>query len=475
MRGFRTYCIFFTVLFVCCSSLRAQEIVEKPYEEDPVLKKSSITIRNIHVSGNRITKKYVVLREVILIKDSAYSISDILANIKTSRQNLMNTALFVDATVNFTKWENDSIDIVVDVKERWYYWPSPVFRPIDRNWNVWINQYNVTFDRVNYGIKFQGKNVTGMNDKINIILLNGYARQIAVNYFNPYLDKKLIHGFGVDFAYSKNREVNYSTRKNQQSFYKNEDKFIREQLYLGLSYSYRKGSITRHTVRLGLVIDNVDDTILSLNPKFFNSSANTTRYPEIQYRYQYLGVNYIPYPTIGHTLDFFFLKKGFGGPVDLWQFNVKAYKHWTLPHKFYYSLGGEASLKLPFDQPYINMPFLGYGDAYLRGMEYYVVDGVAGGFIRNTLRKEVGTVKWKTGFKSRIYGEIPFRFFIKGYGDFGYVHSKFNTTGNILSNKFLYTGGFGLDIVTIYDIVIRLEYSFNQLNERAFFFHKNDF
>jgi outer membrane protein assembly factor BamA len=475
MGDFCKYYFLIAFVFFCCPGIRAQEVGYKTPVADTTFKESAITIRDIHLTGNKITKKFIVLREVLLIKDSSYTITQILDKIKTSRQNLMNTSLFVDATVNFSKWENDSIDIVVDVKERWYYWPAPVFRPVDRNWNVWINQYKVSFERVNYGIKFQGKNVTGMNDRINITLLNGYARTIAVNYYNPYIDKKLRHGLGVDFAYSKTREVNYSTRKNVQSFYKDESKFIREQLYVGLTYSYRKGSISRHTVRLGMVIDNVDDTVINLNPKFFSTSTNTNRYPEFQYRYQYFGVDYIPYPTKGYTLDFSFLKKGFGGPLNLWQFNAKAYKHWTLPYKFFYSLGGEASLKLPFDQPFINMPFLGYGDAYLRGMEYYVVDGVAGGFIRNTLRKEVGRVKLKTGIKSRIYGEIPFRFYLKGYADVGYVHNKYNTTGNIFSNKVLYTGGFGLDILTIYDIVLRFEYSFNQLNERAFFFHKNDF
>jgi outer membrane protein assembly factor BamA len=475
MRGFCTYNFLIILFIFCLPQLRAQEVGYKTPVRDTTFKESAITIRDIHVSGNRITKKFIVLREVLLEKGTAYTITDILANIKTSRQNLMNTALFVDVTVNFAKWENDSLDITVDVKERWYYWPSPVFRPVDRNWNVWINQYKVSFERVNYGIKFSGRNVTGMNDRINIILLNGYARQIAVNYFNPYIDKKLRHGLGIDFSYSKNREVNFSTRKNIQNFYKNDSKFIREQLYVGLAYSYRKGSINRHTVRLGVVIDNVDDTVINLNPKFFNTSGNNSRYFEMQYRFQHLDVDYIPYPLRGNTLDFFFLKKGIGGPMDLWQFNAKAYKHWPLPFKFYYSLGGEASLRLPFNQPFINMPFLGYGDAYLRGMEYYVVDGVAGGFIRNTLRKEVASVKWKTGIKSRTYGEIPFRFYLKGYADAGYVHNKFNTTGNIFSNKLLYTGGFGLDILTIYDIVLRFEYSFNQLNERAFFFHKNDF
>ena len=109
-----------------------------------------------------------------------------------------------------------------------------------------------------------------------------------------------------------------------QNFYKDESKFIREQLYVGLAYSYRKGSINRHTVRLGLVIDNVDDTVINLNPKFFNSSGNNSRYLEMQYRFQHLDVDYIPYPLRGNTLDFFFLKKGIGGPMDLWQFNAKS-------------------------------------------------------------------------------------------------------------------------------------------------------
>lgn len=469
------YLISLTVLFLCYLQAGAQDIVEKPYEDDPVLKTSKVTIRDIKINGNRITKDYIILREVILEKGSAYTISDILANMRTSRQNLMNTSLFVDATINFTHWESDSMDLMVDVKERWYYWPVPYFRPVDRNWNVWINQYKVSFERVNYGIKFQGKNVTGRNDNINLWLVNGYARQIAFSYFNPYIDKKLEHGLGFDVRYSKSREVNYSTRKNLQSFYKDEENFIREQMYFGLVYSYRKGSNIRHTVRLGMVIDNVADTIISLNPKFFNASSNNVRYPELMYRFQYLNVNYIPYPTNGYTLDMNFMKRGIGGTIDLWQFNAKAAKHWTLPRKFYYSLQGEAGLKLPFDQPYVNLPFLGYGDSYMRGLEYYVIDGVAGGFVRNTIRKEVANVKLKTGIKSRIYGEIPFRFFLKAYGDVGYVHNKYNTTGNIFTNKLLYTGGFGLDILTIYDVVIRLEYSYNQLNERAFFFHKNDF
>jgi opacity protein-like surface antigen len=160
--------------------------------------------------------------------------------------------------------------------------------------------------------------------------------------------------------------------------------------------------------------------------------------------------------------------------MELWQFNLRATRHWTLPKEFFYSVQAEVGVKLPFDQPFVNQPFLGYGDSYLRGLEYYVIDGVAGGFVRNTFRKEVASVKLRTGLKSRTYGVIPFRFYVKAYGDAGYVYNRNNVKGNMLTNKFMYTGGFGVDVLTIYDWVIRFEYSFNQLNERAFFFHKNN-
>lgn len=476
MAGWWKYVVAFVLGILFHHCLQCQDVKEEVFEDARILKQSYVTIRDIHVKGNKKTKEYIVEREVKLVRAQAYTISDILANIRTSRQNLMNTALFVDANVDFTNWVNDSLDIVVDVKERWYFFPVPYFRPVDRNWNVWINQYKVSFERVNYGIKFDWNNVTGRNDKMNIYLINGYTRQISLNYYNPYVDKKLVHGLGFDVSYGQSREINYTTRANQQQFFKDENKFIRQQMYFGLSYSYRKGSIARHYVKLGVAFDRVADTVVQLNPKYFEYDKNRTVYPELRYRYQHLNVDYIPYPSKGYTFEFDFLKRGIGKDnMDLWQFRARGSKYFPLPWKLNFGVMAEADLKLPFDQPFYNQPLLGYSDSYLRGLEYYVIDGVAGGFLRSTLRKELFSFRWRTGLKSRTYGSIPFKIYAKAYGDAGFVYNKNNVTGNMLTNKFLYTGGFGIDVLTIYDVVLRLEYSFNQLNERAFFFHKNDF
>jgi hypothetical protein len=134
----------------------------------------------------------------------------------------------------------------------------------------------------------------------------------------------------------------------------------------------------------------------------------------------------------------------------------------------------ETHLRLPFDQPFLNQPMLGYGESFLRGLEYYVIDGVAGGFVRNTIGKEILNYKLKTSLKSKAYETIPFRFYLKLYGDAGIVYNRNNLNTNFLTNKMMYTGGVGLDIISIYDIVIRLEYSFNNLRERAFYVHKTD-
>jgi len=63
--------------------------------------------------------------------------------------------------------------------------------------------------------------------------------------------------------------------------------------------------------------------------------------------------------------------------------------------------------------------------------------------------------------------KIPFTFFAKTYTDFGYSYSKYNTSS--LNNKLLYSGGFGVDMLTFYDFTIKFEYSFNQLNEKGLF------
>lgn len=457
---------------------QAQTALERMQEVDTVYKdECKVTIRAIYLSGNKKTRDGILLRELPVEKGRAYSMSFIIRSLERASENLMNTTLFVTAKTDFRNWFNDSLDITVQVAERWYYFPLPVLVPVDRNWNVWINQHNVSLDRINYGLRFQGQNITGSNDRLNFFIVGGYTRQYAMRYENPFISKNLRHGASFEMSYSQNREINYTTRSNQQVFFKDENNYTRSRLQFGVGYSYRKGSIERHNLKLNYYRERIADTIAFLNPKFFGDGRTSQDFPELQYRYQYLGVDYIPYPLRGIKAEFNFIKRGFGGTsgMNLWLFNAKFGKYFPITEKINFSIQGEGTIKLPFKQPFYNQQLLGYGDNYMRGLEYYVIDGVAGGMIKSTVRKKVADFTLRTNSKSKTYSSIPFRIFIKAYGDAGYAYNKENITGNMLTNKMLYTGGIGLDIVTIYDMVLRLEFSFNQLSQRSLFIHMNDF
>jgi hypothetical protein len=56
------------------------------------------------------------------------------------------------------------------------------------------------------------------------------------------------------------------------------------------------------------------------------------------------------------------------------------------------------------------------------------------------------------------------------FSDFGYAHNPVNPE-NSLTNRMLYTAGGGIDIVSFYDFVLRVDYSFNQLGQNGLFLH----
>ena len=73
------------------------------------------------------------------------------------------------------------------------------------------------------------------------------------------------------------------------------------------------------------------------------------------------------------------------------------------------------------------------------------------------------------------FRHFPLAIYLKGYFDWGYVENypyyESLQLNNRLSNRMLVGTGAGIDIVTAYDAVIRLEYTFTREKTQGFFFH----
>lgn len=436
---------------------------------------SLVVIADITVTGNKKTKPYIIEREIPFKQGDYLRRGDLEKKLILAKQLITNTALFTQVAVYIQSVQGELVFINVDVKERWYLFPLPYFKLVDRNFNQWWVEQKASLNRVNYGIKFMLNNVSGRNDKLGINLITGYSRQVQIKYEQPYATPSLKSGFSVGFNFSRQRELNYKTDQSKQAFYKQDD-FVMQNIRGEVAYLYRPAIKFRHAFKFAYTYNSVADTIIKQNPNYFPDNKTSIKYPEFSYTIQYTNTDYNAYPSHGLLGEASIIRKGINSDIDVTQLQALASYTVPLSQKIFLNLQGAGIIKIPFDQPYYNQQLFGYGLAYLRGLEYYVCDGVAGAIGRITVRRQVLDFALKSPANSKKQVYIPFQIFVKGGGDAGYTYNR--TPGNsLLSNKFLYTECVGVDIVVIpYDLVFRFEYSFNQLGEQGLFFHvRTDF
>ncbi|HMH22593.1 MAG TPA: POTRA domain-containing protein [Puia sp.] len=439
---------------------------------------SPFVIGKIIIKGNKQTKSYIIERELSFKPGDSLYLPDLVKSFEAGRSRLINTALFNEVVIFLKGFRGYIADIEIDVKERWYIFPVPYFKPVDRNLTAWAEKH-YSLSRVDYGAKFSHFNFTGRNDNLTAWLITGYSRQFELYYNQPYADKSLKHGFGMGFSYAALKEVDVITVANKQGFINADTipyagKYLNRELTFSLRYFYRPSLTTRHQLRLNIVDVQVDSAVTVWNPHYFSNGRNRITYPELSYGMNYTDVDYVAYPLKGIIFETGINRRGINKDMNVWQFYAKLTRSWQLARKTWFGFQNSNSLKLPLSQPFYNQQLVGYGDLFIRGLDRYVIDGVAGVVLRNTLFREL--------FNFNIpflhvpsHDHIPIRIYATAFSDYGYVYNK-DFKDNSLVNKMLYTAGFGIDLVTFYDISFKFDYSFNQLGQNGLFLHiKNDF
>jgi outer membrane protein assembly factor BamA len=441
---------------------------------------ASIKVSSIQITGNKRTKGYIIEREMQFKVGDYLKKEDLNASFKQAQTQIYNTTLFIDVKIDSLVLPDTTLQVNVYVRERWYIFPTPKFSLVDRNYKEWIQTFNADLNRVVYGIDFTHYNFSGRRDQLSITLLNGYARNISFSYSSPYSNSKLTEGFGISASYTQNREIGFKTSINNkpsvfpildsgETFRPN---FVRDNYQMDGSYSWRRGYFKRTGVSLGLNYLVVNDSITDpkYNPNYFGSSNTKQFYTDINFGVGYANTDKNAYPLNGLIYNYGISKRGFGlsGGINSTTLFGSFAKYIPHKHNFFSSIKSSGILKIPFDQAYINQRAIGFGSLRLRGLELYIIDGVAAFTTNYTFSKKLFSFRIPIPFKIKALPYVPFTFFAKTYADMGYsyIPQQYNTR---LNNRFLYTGGIGLDILSLYDIVFKIEYSFNQLGQKGLF------
>lgn len=432
------------------------------------------TVRNIIISGNKKTHPNIIMRELPFGLDETYPLEVITHKFQKARKQLMNTGLFMDVTVSLKSINGYDVYVNVEVTEKWYIWPKPFLRSVDKTLHEWWNEKDRDINRINYGLKLTHNNFTGRNDKLKLNFMNGYTKQLSIQYHGLYLDNELKWSVNGGISLGKNKEVNYVTEQNKPVPIKYNNEFLRTYFNWFGEINYRPAIKTRHTFGIGYSYENFADTVYKLNP-YFSSNHGALSYPELFYRMSYFDVDFIPYPTRGFIAEVVLKKKGFNAPMQLWQLTAKGSKTWPVGNKYFFNASAVGMVKLPFRQPYITNQFIGHDGQYLQGYEYYVIDGVAGGYSKATMTRQlVNTHIRVSSPKLRRLHHIPLKIYAKTFVNAGYVHCS-NPGTNEFNNRLLYSGGIGLDIIVFTDFIIKLDWSFNRLGENGLYLHKRNY
>ncbi|MCF8369139.1 MAG: hypothetical protein K9G76_08840 [Bacteroidales bacterium] len=436
-----------------------------------------VVVRDITFKGNKITRERIIQRELLFKKSDTIPTPDLEEKLQQSQKNLMNTSLFNFVTVEATPVEGmqNQVDINIDFLERWYIWPVPLLEFADRNFNEWLKKKDWT--RLNYGMFLTWNNFRGRREKLVVFTRLGYDQKYQLGYQIPYVNRKQTIGLGFAGGFSQNHEIPYNSYDNKEVYYKDENQQVRREVYAYSELYYRKGIHNKHWLKLIYNDLEVDDSITIKNSNYMFGTGNRNQYLTFYYQFRSDFRDYTQYPLKGYYFDVELDKKGLGAisssKVNSMFVKANYRKYFHLKGKFFWASGFTAKVSPFWQQPYYYIRGLGYGREFVRGYEYYVIDAQHYGVLKNNLKFELVSQRVQE-FKfipSDKFNKLYYAFYLNVFADFGYGFDNRNNVYNPLSNQLLPGYGIGLDFVTYYDFVFRLEYSFNKMGESGFFIH----
>ena len=442
-----------------------------------------MVVGKISLEGNQITQPYIIYREIIIKEGDTLTESIFKTRLEQSRLNLLNTSLF-----NFV-----NIDTVVDafgvtnlkfrMIERWYLFPFPIFEISDRNFNTWLAHRD--WRRVNYGGFIKWSNLRGRMEELNLLIRFGYDERYRLIYDIPYINSNQTLGLNFVASINQNHEVAYKTENNKPIFFRG-DNYVLQNYQFTTGLNYRPSIFITYSAIIGYNRYDYSTKLTELNAEYAPGDASQLNLLKGTLYFRNDHRDSKPYPIKGYFAD-----AEISSLKGIYSDNQKYYNTYlhanlntynNFNQRWYWSAGTTFKISKNENSPYFLNQGLGYGKDYIRGYEYYVIDGSNYLLFRtnlkyNLLKPHITYIKI-TGTEK--FDKIHYTVYCNIFADMGEVFSTVRNDAQTsillnnvqtLNNKLLRGVGIGLDLVTYYDKVLRIEYSVNHLGQGGFYIH----
>lgn len=439
----------------------------------PAQTPSKVVVGDIRIIGNKVTHEEIVLRELEFKTGDTLSDDRISELVKQSVKNLLNLPLFHFVTIE-TQLSDDkgSAGFTIRLTERWYTWVWPVFEISDRNFNTWVKTGDLT--RISYGLFLQRENFRGRLEKLHFKIKLGYQQELMLLYEKPYLNRRKTLGAGLQFSLARQRETGYITAEDKLIFQRS-DEYLLHCADASVFARWRPDIHFSHSIQFRFNFLQASDSLLKLNPDYTFGSLNVQQFMELSYLMKIDFRDQRAYPLNGFYTEVLLAQKGLFsvGELSLTTAKMILRGYHGLGRRFFLAGNFTGQLVSKADLPYNLSQALGYRRDYVRGYEYYVIDGrdfwLAKINLKYALIKpSVKKMKWPP---TERFNTIPYALYAGVFADAGQVWPPPKLESNILPGAFLRGFGIGLDFVTYYDKVVRAEFSVNGKGESGFYLH----
>ena len=445
----------------------------------------SVTVQTILITGAKKTKRPVVLRE-LTFKEKDHLPKESLSNIlERNRQNVFNLGLFSSVELEPMVIGAD-LHLVIHVKERWYIFPIPKVKAEERNSYDLIRSFsNGDFHRVSYGLDLQWYNVTGRNEQLTFFGQLGFSERLRFRYSHPGIFGMQYTDLSFGGSYINKNEIITGTENGQALWNRLEENPLEVSKNVFLSVRHRFSLYTNISVSLDYSWRKYADSLNVFNQSYLPGEGLRINYPSLVVAYRHDTRDWHSFPMEGRRYQVAFR---YAGPSTVFshQFSkigLSWAEYYPLGKRFFFSYGVQNVFTLGNEVPYFEKSSVGLSgkdipgiSTELRGYERYAIDGSWVGMAKTEFK--FALVPYQTlhikKMPLKAFRQMPFGMFLSTYSDMGYVED--NTTSNFdksLKGKGLIGYGVGLNIIGLYDMLLRIEYSRNHLGEDGIYFHSS--
>ncbi|MBI5475296.1 MAG: BamA/TamA family outer membrane protein [Ignavibacteriales bacterium] len=428
------------ILFLCSSGVVFGQTSPDRQDKLPAIPDSIFVVDSIFIFGNSHTKSFVILREMSLQSGSIITKDLIIYD----QNRIYSLGLFNRVEIGVQPTTDGKASLMVEVDERWYVFPFPMFGIKDRDWK-----------KLYYGAGLLHSNFRGRNEKLYGVFVFGYDPSGEIWYRNPFLSADGSYNLDAKIAYSKNNNKSVSALQTGNNFKE-------EHIYATLGLGKRFGLY--HQLWLTTGYENVK--VSEYQPSRTISTNGEDDFPFLGLSYTYDTRDLVEYPSKGSFVRLATTKYGIpGNKIDVVRYATDIRQFVPLDSKFVFSARLFTNNVAAGPTPSYNRVFFGYTER-IRGHFKEIIEGEnLFGFSSELHYKFFEPVFIRMDFLPQQFSVLKFGINAALFADAGTVWFR---NEQFALDRFIKGYGFGLHFLLPYSIVLRTDYAWNESRRGEF-------